>query len=130
MAWVADFCQDKGVKFILGHALHEGHTRGKAKKDKIDSEKITRLLCSSMFPKAPVYPRELRGMRDLMRRRMRMARRRGEHMPPVQNPLTQYNHPTRVTDLRVVKNIGQEILNWPKRNKSSQGWQWQQAYYT
>ncbi len=103
--WVADFCQDKGIKFVLGHALYmKAIHGGKAKNDKIDSEKITRLLSSSMFPKAFVYPRELRGMRDLMRRRMRMARRRGEHMAHVQNTLTQYNHPTRVTDLRVAKN--------------------------
>lgn len=102
--WVADFCHDNNIPFVLGHALYmKAIHGGKAKNDKVDSEKITRLLISSMFPKAFVYPRDRRGMRDLMRRRMRMVRLRGEHMAHVQNTLTQYNHPTRLTDLRLTK---------------------------
>ena len=67
--WVADHCREKGIAFILGHALYMRAIHGgKAKNDKIDSNKIAVLMRGGMFPEAYVYPREMRGTRDLMRR--------------------------------------------------------------
>ena len=41
--WVADFCEDHGIEFVLGHALYmKAIHGGKAKNDRIDSEKIAR----------------------------------------------------------------------------------------
>jgi len=103
--WVADFCNERGIEFILGHALYmKAISGGKTKNDKIDSEKIARLMQGRMFPTAFVYPRELRGTRDLMRRRIGLMRERGQMIAHVQNTLTQYNHPTLFTDLRAIKN--------------------------
>jgi transposase len=69
--WIADFCEDNGIDFVLGHALYmKAIHGGKAKNDKIDSLKIATLLRGGMFPMAYVYPRTLRPTRDLMRRRM------------------------------------------------------------
>ena len=49
--WVADLCGDHDIHFVLGHALYmKAIHGGKAKNDKIDSEKIARLLKASMFP--------------------------------------------------------------------------------
>jgi hypothetical protein len=42
--WVADFCEDQGIDFVLGHAL---------------------LLRGGMFALAYVYPRPMRATRDL-----------------------------------------------------------------
>lgn len=109
--WVADFCHDNGIECVLGHALYmKAIHGGKAKNDKIDSEKITRLLQCKMFPKAYVYPRELRGTRDLMRRRMGLMRERAQLISHVQNTLTQYNLPTKFTDIRAVK-YHEDIIN-------------------
>jgi hypothetical protein len=41
---------------------------GKAKNDKIDSQKIAALLRGGMLPQAYVYPAEMRATRDLLRR--------------------------------------------------------------
>ena len=50
---------------------------GKAKNDKIDAHKIAVLLRGGMLPQAYVYPAEMRATRDLLRRRMHLARKRG-----------------------------------------------------
>ena len=73
--WVSDFCDDIGVDFILGHALYmtnssrmnlnraadpKGKIHGdKAKNDKIDFYKITKLILSGNFPLAYTYPKEM-----------------------------------------------------------------------
>ncbi len=102
--WVADFCADHGIEFVLGHALYmKAIHGGKAKNDKIDSEKIARLLKGGMFPYAYVYPREMRATRDLMRRRIKLARERGDLFAHIKNTLSQYNLPAHPENLRYEK---------------------------
>ena len=49
--WLADLCQEAGIEFVLGHALGMRLIHGtKTKNDKLDSEKIARLLHSGHFP--------------------------------------------------------------------------------
>jgi hypothetical protein len=48
---------------------------GKTKNDKIDSYKIAALLKGCNFPLADTYPAKWRAARDLLRRRMHIARR-------------------------------------------------------
>jgi len=99
--WIADFCADHDIEFVLGHALYmKAIHGGKAKNDRIDSEKIARLLKGGMFPYAYVYPREMRSTRDLMRRRIKLARDRGELMAHIHNTLSQYNLPAHPKNLR------------------------------
>ena len=99
--WVADLCADHDIDFVLGHALYmKAIHGGKAKNDKIDSEKIARLLKGGMFPMAYVYPRQWRGTRDLMRRRMRLMRQRAELIAHIHNTLSQYNLPPNTDNLR------------------------------
>jgi len=93
--WVADWCREEGVEFVLGHALYmKAIHGGKAKNDRIDSEKIARLLRGGTFPLAHAYPKEMRGTRVLLRRRNLFVRRRAELLAHVQNTFTQYNVPT------------------------------------
>jgi len=67
LVWVADFCEDNNIEFILGHALYmKAIHGGKAKNDKIDSYKITSLIRGGTFPQAFVYPRDMRATRDLL----------------------------------------------------------------
>src|SRR2546427_10754422 len=66
---------------------------GKAKNDKIDANKIAVLLRGGMLPQAYVSPAEMRAPGDLFRRRMHLARNRGELLAHVQNTNSQYNLP-------------------------------------
>ena len=92
--WLADLCADEDIPFVLGHALYmKAIHGGKAKNDKIDSQKIALLLRGGMLPQAYVYPSEMRATRDLLRRRMHLARKRGERLAHVQNTNSQYNLP-------------------------------------
>jgi len=92
--WLADFCAEHGLPFVLGHALYmKAIHGGKAKNDKIDAHKIAVLLRGGMLPQAYVYPAAMRATRDLLRRRMHLARKRGELLAHVQNTNSQYNLP-------------------------------------
>jgi len=92
--WLADLCAEHQIPFVLGHALYmKAIHGGKAKNDKIDAHKIAVLLRGGMLPQAYVYPAEMRATRDLLRRRMHLARKRGELLAHVQNTNSQYNLP-------------------------------------
>jgi transposase len=91
--WLADLCLEEKIKFILGHALYMRAIHGgKKKDDKLDSEKIARLMRGGTFPMSYVYPREMRATRDLVRRRVFLVRRRSELLAHVQLTNQQYNH--------------------------------------
>jgi transposase len=77
--WLADLCHRESIPFVLGHAYYmKAIHGGKAKNDRIDSEKIARLLRGNLLPLAYVYPREMRETRDLLRRRTHFVRKRTE----------------------------------------------------
>jgi transposase len=92
--WLADLCAAENIPFVLGHALYmKAIHGGKAKNDRIDSEKIARLLRSGMIPMAYVYPAGMRATRDLLRRRNYLVRRRSDLLAHIQNTNSQYNLP-------------------------------------
>jgi transposase len=92
--WLADLCQREGIPFVLGHALYmKAIHGGKTKNDRIDSRKIAGLLRSGMLPMAYVYPAEMRGTRDLLRRRTYLVRRRADLLAHIQNTNSQWNLP-------------------------------------
>jgi len=103
--WLADLCREQGIAFVLGHALYmKAIHGGKSKSDKIDSEKIARLLRGGTLPQAYVYPKEMRATRDLLRRRMFLVRQRGQALAHVANTFTQYNVATPEKKLSYHKN--------------------------
>jgi transposase len=77
--WLADTCREHDIPFALGHAfgIKAVHT-SKTKSDAHDAEVIARLLRGGNFPLAYAYPRERRGLRDLLRTRLRLVRQRAE----------------------------------------------------
>ncbi len=75
--WLADLCAQEQIPFVLGHALYmKAIHGGKAKNDKIDSQKIAVLRRGGMLPQAYVYPAAMRATRDLLRRRVPLTARR------------------------------------------------------
>ena len=92
--WLADLCAAEGISFVLGHALYmKAIHGGKAKNDKIDSQKIAALLRGGLLPQAYVSPADMRATRDLLRRRPHLMRQRSELLAHVQNTNSQYNLP-------------------------------------
>lgn len=90
--WIADLCAREGIPFVLGHALYmKAIHGGKAKNDKIDSQKIAVLLRGGMVPQAYAYPAKMRATRDLLRRRNHLMRKRAELYAHIQNTRSQYN---------------------------------------
>ena len=99
--WVADFCDDTGIDFILGHALYmKAIHGGKAKNDRIDSFKIANLIRGGNFPLAYVYPKAMRATRDLLRRRMKIVRHGADLKAHVANTTSQYNLPPNKVNLK------------------------------
>jgi transposase len=90
--WLADLCRKEGIAFVLGHALYMRAIHGaKAKNDRIDSHKTAALLKGGLMPQAYVYPAEMRGTRDLMRRRLHLVRNRASLLAHIQMTHHQYN---------------------------------------
>ncbi len=92
--WLADLCHERKLAFLLGHALYlKAIHGGKTKSDRIDSEKLAMLLRGGNFPTSYVYPKEMRGTRDLLRRRGTIVRRRSATLIHVQMVNHQQNLP-------------------------------------
>lgn len=88
--WVADTCAEMNTLFYLGHALYMRAIQvDKFKDDERDSQKIADLMRAGLFPKAYVYPKEMRATRDLLRRRQRYALMRGEGFTHLQQLFAQ-----------------------------------------
>ena len=98
--WLADLCAEHRISFVLGHTLYmKAIHGGKTKNDKIDSYKLASLLKGGNFPIAYAYPAKWRATRDLLRRRMYIARRCGELVAHIQDTNTQYNLPAFIKKL-------------------------------
>jgi transposase len=92
--WLSDLCQKEKLSFRIGHALYmKAIHGGKAKNDRIDANKIARLLRGGNFPLAYVYPQGMRATRDLLRRRNFLVRQRSGLFTHLQILNSQYNLP-------------------------------------
>jgi transposase len=99
--WLADACRDAGIAFALGHAWAMKAVHGqKTKCDRHDAEAIARLLKGGNFPLAYAYPRERRGLRDLLRARLRLVRQRAELYGHVHTARRQANLPPVSSDVK------------------------------
>jgi transposase len=92
--WLADRCEQEKLRFILGHALYMKFIHGgKSKNDRLDAEKIARLIRGGNFPLSYPYPKGMRETRDLLRRRNYLVRQRSALMTDLQILNAQYNLP-------------------------------------
>src|SRR5262249_52845641 len=101
--WLADTCREQEIPFVLGHAWAMAAVHGrKTKCDRHDAEAIARLLKGGNFPLAYAYPRERRGLRDLLRARWRLVRQRAELYGHVHTARRQANLPPVSSDVKYV----------------------------
>src|SRR5262249_43955016 len=92
--WLADLCAKHSIPFLVGHALYmKAIHHGKTKNDRLDANKIARLLKGGNFPLAYAYPRGMRETRDLVRRRTCFVRQRAALFAHLQILNAQYNLP-------------------------------------
>jgi transposase len=99
--WLADTCGDASIPFVLGHAWAMKAVHGrKTKCDRHDAEAIARLLRGGNFPLAYAYPKERRGLRDLLRARLRLVRQRAELYGHVHTARRQANLPPVSSDVK------------------------------
>jgi transposase len=88
--WLIDTLQEHNIPCCLGHALYiKRKISTKHKSDPVDSRGLADLLRTNQFPVAYAYPREMRTVRDLLRRRHFLVRKRAATFTHFQNSLSQ-----------------------------------------
>jgi transposase len=109
--WLGDLCDDNSIPFVLGHALYMKHIHGgKAKDDAIDSRKMADLLRTNLFPLAYAYPREMREVRDLNRRRIKFVNQHAALARHIKMLLYQQGHHDFPDRLVTGKDIRKHVL--------------------
>lgn len=75
--WLNDLLEDHHIPLTLAHAKYlKAISYAKVKTDKVDSETLATLLRLNLVPQAHKISRELRGLRDTMRLRLRLVQQR------------------------------------------------------
>jgi transposase len=75
--WLNDLLSDHSIELILAHAKYlKAISYAKVKTDKVDSQTLAILLRQGLIPRAHKISRELRGLRDTMRIRLRLVQQR------------------------------------------------------
>lgn len=75
--WLADACEDEGIKFVLAHAYYvKSIAMNKHKNDREDARELAECLRTNRIPPAYVCPRDLRPVRKLLRRRNKYVKNR------------------------------------------------------
>ena len=107
--WLVDGLQEAGHQVHLSHpAAAKQYTGLKHRDDEDDALQLARLLRLGLLHKAYIYPRELRGLRDLARRRMQLVRHRTMHVLAVENVMARQSG-ERMTANEVKRLAGEEV---------------------
>lgn len=88
--WLLDQLKEHGITCALGHALYISRMKtSKHKNDPVDAQDIADLLRTNKFPLAYDYPKEMRDVRDLLRRRHNFVWKRAGAFTHFQNTFNQ-----------------------------------------
>jgi transposase len=75
--WLNGLLEANGIELVLAHAKYlKAIAYAKVKTDKVDSQTLATLLRQNLIPRAHKISRELRGLRDTMRLRLRLVQQR------------------------------------------------------
>jgi transposase len=102
--WLSDLLNDHGIDLVLAHAKYlKAISYAKVKTDKVDSQTLANLLRIDMIPTAHQIDPELRGLRDLMRARLKMVQKRTSCINSIHRLLAKYN--VTLPDINSISNI-------------------------
>ena len=90
--WLSDLLNNHNIEMILAHAKYlKAISYAKVKTDKIDSLTLAQLLRMNMIPTAHQISPAQRGLRDLMRTRLRLVHKKTSCLNSVHRLLDKYN---------------------------------------
>lgn len=107
--WLVDGLMEAGYEICLAHALGVRLiTAAKVKTDRRDAFGLAKLLRADLIPKAYIYPKATRPVRDLTRRRQRLVHLRGGEYARVRCVL--YQHGVLEHSRNSIKTLSEEEL--------------------
>jgi len=90
--WLSDLLNDHGIDLVLAHAKYlKAISYAKVKTDKVDSQTLANLLRIDMIPAAHQIAPELRGLRDLMRARLKIVSKNTSCQNSIHRLMGKYN---------------------------------------
>ena len=90
--WLNDLLGDNGIELVLAHAKYlKAISYAKVKTDKVDSQTLAILLRQGLIPRAHKISRELRGLRDTMRIRLRLVQQRSDTLRRLKSIHAKFN---------------------------------------
>jgi len=90
--WLNDLLGDHGIELVLAHAKYlKAISYAKVKTDKVDSQTLALLLRQGLIPQAHKISRELRGLRDTMRIRLRLVQQRSDTLRRLKSIQAKFN---------------------------------------
>jgi len=109
--WLVDGLQEAGYEVKLAHTMGLYMITGaKVKTDRRDAFSLAKLLRLDAIPEAYIYPKELRPIRDVLRRRTRLVRLRAEAYVAIKRKFQQYGLP--YCDKAIQRADEKELLSW------------------
>lgn len=91
--WLVDGLADFGFDVSLAHTLGLAMiTHAKVKTDRRDAFSLAKLLRAGLIPKAYIYPRDTRPVRDLLRRRISLVTLRAREFGSLRQLLLRQGH--------------------------------------
>jgi len=109
--WLSDLCQVIGVELVLAHAKYlKAIAYAKVKTDAVDAFTMAQVLRLGFIPTAHQISRERRGLRDLLRHRLRLVETRSRLQTQAQAILLKFNYgPVARKSLRDVSTLEAEL---------------------
>lgn len=90
--WLNDLLEEHGIDLVLAHAKYlKAISYAKVKTDKVDSQTLAMLLRQNLIPRAHKISRELRGLRDTMRIRLRLVQQRSDTLRRLKSIQAKFN---------------------------------------
>ena len=90
--WLSDLLKANGIEIMLAHAKYlKAISYAKVKTDKVDSQTLASLLRLNMIPQAHQINPDKRGLRDLMRARLKLVAKRTSCFNSIHRLLGKYN---------------------------------------
>lgn len=111
--WFVDGLVEAGIDVHLAHPLMvKAISYAKVKMDAVDAETLAQLLRMGMLPEAYIYPKDLRPLRDLSRRRLGLSNQRSLYYREIQRLHQQIGQagPSRTTIRRMGPSL-QEVFD-------------------